>query len=160
MKVRIATESDLDHITQVYLACFPKERNHGLWIKSSFSSFPRAVYYVIEQDNLIVGYILWSVKNGFRDATIAELEQVAVDPQHSSGGLGRRLIEVSFTLFKEHVHDTGHRVGAVVVTTSEGNYAENLYKSTLNVSRAALVHGYGAGNEIILYNNAVDATGH
>ena len=155
MKVRIATESDLARIAQVYLDCFPNERNHLLWIKSSFNSFPRAVYYVIEQENLIVGYILWSVKNGFRDATIAELEQVAVDPQHSGSGLGRRLIEDSFTLFKTHVHDTGHKVGAVIVTTSEGNYAENLYKTTLNVSRAALLQGYASGNEIILYNNAV-----
>ena len=156
MKVRKATESDIDRIGRIYLACFPNERNHALWIKASFSSFPRAVYYVIEQKNVIAGYILWSVKNGFRAATIAELEQVAVDPQHSGGGLGRRLIEESFTLFKTHVRETGHRVGAVIVTTSEGNYAENLYKSTLNVSRAAILQGYGSGNEIILYNNAVD----
>lgn len=156
MKVRKAVESDIDHIAQIYLACFPNERDHLLWIRSSFNSFPRAVYYVIEKQNLVVGYILWSVKNGFRDATIAELEQIAVDPKHSGAGLGRRLIEDSFALFKTHVQEAGHGVGAVIVTTSEGNYAENLYKSTLNVSRAALLQGYGSGNEIILYSNKVD----
>jgi len=156
MKVRKALEPDIEHIAQIYLTCFPNERNHLVWIRASFHSFPRAVYYVIEKENLIVGYILWSVKNGFRDATIAELEQIAVDPQHSGAGLGRRLIEDSFALFKTHVQETGHGVGAVIVTTSEGNYAENLYKSTLKVSRAALLQGYGSGNEIILYNNAVE----
>jgi N-acetylglutamate synthase-like GNAT family acetyltransferase len=155
MKIRKATEHDIDAIAQVYLHCFPNERNHKLWISSSFNSFPRAVYYVVEQENVIAGYILWSVKNGFRDATIVELEQVAVAPQHSGHGHGRRLIEDSFALFKTHVRETGHGVGAVMVTTSEGNYAESLYKSTLKVSRAALVQGYGGGNELILYNNAV-----
>jgi ribosomal protein S18 acetylase RimI-like enzyme len=156
MKTRNATAHDIDSIAQIYLHCFPNERNHSLWIKSSFNSFPRAVYYVIEHENVIAGYILWSVKNGFRDSTIIELEQVAVDPQHSGGGLGRSLIEGSFELFKAHVEDTGHGVGAVMVTTSEGNYAEKLYKSTLNVSRAALLKGYASGDEVILFNNSLE----
>jgi hypothetical protein len=45
-----------------------------------------------------------------------------------------------------------------MVTTTEGNYAENLYKSTLHVSRAAVLKGYGSGNEIILYNHSVEST--
>jgi GNAT superfamily N-acetyltransferase len=102
-----------------------------------------------------VGYILWSVKNGFRDATIAELEQVAIDDKNRGRGFAYQLIEHSFALFKEHVKNTGHKVNAVFVTTSEGNRAENLYKATLQVSRAALIQGYGDGNEIILYNHAV-----
>ena len=156
MNIRNATESDIDRITQIYLNCFPDERNHRLWIQSSYRSFPRAVYYVVEHEEIIAGYILWCVKNGFRDSTIVELEQVAVDPQYSGAGLGRRLIEDSFEQFKEHVEDTGHMVGAVMVTTTEGNYAEHLYKSTLNVSRAALLTGYASGNEVILYNNSVE----
>jgi len=157
MNIRPATEQDINCISQIYLNCFPNERNHLLWIKSSFNSFPRGVYYVVEQQDVIAGYILWCVKNGFRDATIVELEQVAVDPKYSSGGLGRRLIIESFKQFKQHVKDTGHSVGAVMVTTTEGNYAENLYKSTLQVSRAAILTGYASGNEVILYNNLLEA---
>ena len=156
MNIRNATEHDIGPISQIYLNCFPEERNHKLWVSSSFNSFPRAVYYVIEHESVIAGYILWCVKNGFRDSTVVELEQVAVDPQYSGAGLGRRLIEDSFKLFKAHVQDTGHGVGAVMVTTTEGNYAENLYKSTLNVSRAAILKGYASGDEVILYNNSVD----
>lgn len=157
MNIRHAKKDDIGSISQIYLNCFPNERNHLLWIKSSFNSFPRGVYYVVEQQGVIAGYILWCVKNGFRDATIIELEQVAVDPQFSGKGLGRRLITDSFERFKQHVKDTGHRVGAVMVTTTEGNYAENLYKSTLKVSRAAIVTGYASGNEVILYNNSIEA---
>ena len=155
MNIRHAIQNDIESIAGIYLTCFPDERNHILWVKSSFSAFPRAVYYVIEHQGVIAGYILWCVKNGFRDLTIAELEQIAVDPEYGGGGLGRKLIEDSFEQFKKHVEDTGHRVSAVMVTTTEGNYAENLYKSTLNVSRAAVLTGYGSGNEIILYNASV-----
>lgn len=155
MQTRKATEQDLDRVAQIYLQCFPNERNHLLWVRASFSSFPRAVYYVIEEGDIISGYILWCVKNGFRDACILELEQIAVDPVNSRKGLGRRLITDSFALFKNHVAEIGHGVGAVIVTTSEGNFAENLYKSTLKVSRAALLKGYGSGDEVILYNNSV-----
>ena len=156
MTIRLATEHDVDPISQIYLSCFPDERNHLLWVTSSFNSFPRGVYYVVEQQGIVAGYILWCVKNGFRDATIIELEQVAVDPEYSGTGLGRRLIVDSFQRFKQHVEDTGHRVGAVMVTTTQGNYAESLYKSTLNVSRAAILSGYASGNEVILYNNSID----
>ena len=155
MNIRTATEHDIDSISQIYSKCFVNERDHLVWITSSFNSFPRGVYYVVEQQGVIAGYILWCVKNGFREATIVELEQIAVDPQYGGTGLGRRLISDSFEKFKRHVEDTGNKVGAVMVTTTEGHYAENLYKSTLNVSRAAVLAGYGCGNEIILYNPSV-----
>ena len=157
MTIRHATQNDIDAITQIYSSCFPNERNHKLWVTSSLSSFPRAVYYVVEHQGVIAGYILWCVKNGFRDATIAELEQIAVDPEYSGAGLGRKLIDDSFKLFKQHVQQIGHKVAAVMVTTTEGNYAENLYKSTLNVTRAAILTGYASANEVILYNNSIEA---
>lgn len=157
MNIRTATEHDIDSIAQIYSKCFVHERDHLVWITSSFNSFPRGVYYVVEQQGVIAGYILWCVKNGFREATIIELEQIAVDPQSSGTGLGRSLITDSFEKFKQHVEDTGHEVGAVMVTTTEGHYAENLYISTLNVSRAAILCGYASGNEVILYNNSIEA---
>lgn len=158
MNIRKATENDIERISQIYLNCFPTERNHKLWIDSSFNSFPRGVYYVIEEENALCGYIFWCVKNGFRESTIIELEQIAIDSKYSGKGFGRSLIDRSFTFFNEHVVKLGHMVGAVMVTTSEGNYAEDLYKSTLGVSRAALLTGYGSGNEVILYNNSIQPT--
>ena len=158
MNTRKAEITDIDDISKIYGICFPNELNHKLWIESSFKSYPRGVYYVIEYEGVISGYILWCVKNGFRQSTIVELEQIAVNPQDNGKGIGRKLIDQSFELFKGHVLNFGHAVGAVMVTTSEGNYAENLYKSTLDVTRAALLEGYGSGNEIILYNKSVQPT--
>lgn len=154
MNVRKAEIQDVEIISTIYAACFPKELNHKLWINASFNSFPRGVYYVIEQDCNIVGYILWCVKNGFRNETIVELEQIGIHPAYSGKGFGRKLIESSILKFQTHVESFGHAVGSVMVTTSEGNFAEGLYKSTLGVSRSAVIPGYGTGSEVILYNNS------
>jgi ribosomal protein S18 acetylase RimI-like enzyme len=151
MNIRKAKEDDLDGITKVYQACFPRERDHKRWIQASYSSYPRGVYYLVETKGEIAGYILWCVKNGFRDETIIELEQVGVHPNYSGQGLGRKLIEASLSEFKDHINKLGFSVGAIYVTTSEGHFAEGLYKSTLGVKRAALIEGYGSGNEVILY---------
>ncbi|MCW8866277.1 MAG: GNAT family N-acetyltransferase [Colwellia sp.] len=116
------------------------------------NSFPKSVYYVYGDEKSIQGYILWSVKNGFRANTIVELDQIGVHPEHAGQGIGKKLISESFKLFKTHVTELGYDVGSVMVTTSEGNYAEDLYISTLGVSRNGVISEYGSGNELILFN--------
>jgi ribosomal protein S18 acetylase RimI-like enzyme len=152
MIIREATKSNLEHISNVYSACFPRERNHDMWINCCFNSFPKSVYYVCESHECIQGYILWSVRNGFRSNTIIELEQLGVHPVHAKQGIGRKLIVESFKLFKSHIAGLGLDVGAVMVTTSEGNYAEELYMSTLGVTRNGRIEEYGSGNELVLFN--------
>jgi ribosomal protein S18 acetylase RimI-like enzyme len=156
MEIRQATKKDIESIANIYRACFPNELNHQLWIESSFNSFPRGVYYVISFEGQVCGYILWCVKNGFRENTIIELEQIGVHPDFSGKGIGRKLIGRTLEEFKEHLSTLGHNVGAIVVTTSEDNFAENLYKTTLGVFRAAVITDYGSGNEVVLYNNRVN----
>ncbi|WP_108651299.1 GNAT family N-acetyltransferase [Dongshaea marina] len=153
MEIRKADKSDIEGIVNVYRVCFPRELKHQLWIEASFHSYPRGIYYVISDEERICGYILWCVKNGFREKTIIELEQIGVHPDSAGRGLGKKLIETSVRQFKDHLGSLGHAVGAILVTTSEGNYAEHLYQSALGVSRAAVIQGYGSGSEVILYNN-------
>ncbi|SMO45217.1 GNAT family N-acetyltransferase [Fodinibius sediminis] len=151
MDIREANQSDIPRISDIYQACFPRERDHRVWVEATFNAAPRCIYYVIEQDGAPAGYILWCVKNGFRKNTIAELEQIGVHPDHTRKGLARKLIDTSFAKFKKHISDRGYAVGAIFVTTSEGHFAEDLYISTLEVSRSAVISDYGNGNEVILY---------
>lgn len=151
--IRQANKSDIKHISKVYSVCFPREMNHEIWINCCFNSFPKSIYYVYELHNDIQGYILWSVKNGFRADTIIELEQLGVHPEHARQGIGRKLITKSFETFKSHIVELGLDVGSVMVTTSEGNYAEGLYKSTLGVTRNGIIKEYGSGNELVLFNS-------
>lgn len=151
MNLRVAVESDIDAIASIYRECFPREANHGAWIAASFRSAPRAVYYVAEGKAGVTGYILWTVKNGFRHSTIVELEQIAVHPAHAGKGQGKRLIASSFEKFERHVTEMGFSIGAVLVTTSKGNFAEKLYQSVLGVRTVAEVENYGSGSELIMY---------
>ena len=154
MEIRKAENADVENIADVYKACFPKEFDHKLWIEASFNSYPKGVYYVISIKERICGYILWCVKNGFREKTIIELEQIGIHPDFAGKGAGKKLIQRSIDKFKVHLSVVGYDVGAVIVTTSEGNFAEQLYQSTLGVVRAAVLTDYGSGNEIIMYNNS------
>jgi len=152
MIIRQANKSDIKSISKVYSVCFTRETDHEIWINSCINSFPKSVYYVCTDGKTIQGYILWSVKNGFRANTIVELEQIGVHPEQAGKGVGRKLITESFKLFKSHITELGHEVSSVMVTTSEGNYAEELYKSTLGVTRSGMISEYGSGNELILFN--------
>lgn len=151
MTIRQANKSNINGISKVYAVCFPREVNHEIWVTSCFNSYPKSVYYVCMDNNDTQGYILWSVRNGFRANAIIELEQLAVHPEQAGHGIGRKLISESFKLFKSHVAGLGLDVGSVMVTTSEGNYAEKLYKSTLGVTRNGIIEGYGSGNELVLF---------
>ncbi|MGJ8694153.1 MAG: GNAT family N-acetyltransferase [Thalassotalea sp.] len=150
--IRQANKSDIKNISKVYTVCFPNEIIHDMWISSCFNSFPKSVYYVHDECDEIQGYILWSVKNGFRTNVIIELEQLGVHPDHSGQGIGRKLISQSFEMFKSHIAELELDLGSVMVTTSEGNYAEELYKYTLGVTRNGIIKEYGSGNELILFN--------
>lgn len=153
MKVRPAREKDLESIGRIYRECFPNEENHHEWIMACFRSAPKGIYYTIEVNGETAGYILWCVKNGFRKSTIVELEQIGVAPFFSGKGVGRYLISESIEKFTQHVNQLGYEIGALLVTTSEDNYAENLYTSTLGVERSCTIKNYGSGNEIILYKS-------
>ena len=155
MIIRKAVPSDIRGIAGIYAACFPRELNHELWIRSGFNAYPKGVYYVLSVDDKLCGYILWCAKNGFRSRTIIELEQIGIHPDFTGKGLGKRLIEDTIDKFSEHIHALGHDVGAILVTTSEGHFAERLYRSTLGVSRVAAISEYGSGTELILFNSRV-----
>lgn len=149
--IRKAEKNDISQIAAVYESCFPREVNHLQWIEASFNSFPKGNYYVLEKEGILVGYILWCFKNGFRGKSIIELEQVGVLKAYAGQGLGKKLIEESYAQFQEHAMQQGFDIGAVIVTTSDGNFAEKLYTSVLGVSRSAVIKGYGSGDEVILF---------
>jgi len=149
--VREATEGDLLRIAEIYKNCFPSEQRHRLWVESSYNSRPRGVYYVQSNNGNICGYILWCVKNGFRESTILELEQIGVDPAYAGKGFGKTLIAESLAKFVEHVESLGCNGGAIIVTTNASNHARKIYETTLDVREVARISGYGSGDEIILF---------
>ena len=155
IEVRKLEFLELDFTCKIYSECFPREKNHKLWLQANFNAFPRMVYFVATFNNEIVGYSLWSIKNGFRENSIVELEQLAVLPSFSGKGIGKELLCRSYDLFKLHLLDLGFGVKAVYMTTREGNFAESLYSKVFGVERHGVIKNYGSRNEVILFKRFV-----
>lgn len=150
-EVLVAGKDDLANISGIYEKCFSREKNHDEWIKANFSAFPRMQYYLVIVDRVVVGYALWSVKNGFRDKSIVELEQLAVVPEFRGRGVGKELLEHSFDQFKQHLAEKAIAVKAIYLTTRDGNNAEGLYRKVFGVEREGIIKNYGSGDEVILF---------
>lgn len=86
MSVRAAEKTDIAAIAEVYQACFPSEKNHALWIESSFNTYPRGVYYVVEVEGQVRGYILWCVKNGFWEKVSSSWSKSVFTRKQQVGG--------------------------------------------------------------------------
>lgn len=151
IKVRLAVKDDLANISEVYKNCFPREKHHAEWISANFSAFPRMRYYVAIVDEMLIGYALWSVKSGFRDKSIVELEQLAVVPELRGRGTGKQLLEQSFDQFKQYLKERSIAIKAVYLTTRDGNNAEGLYRKVFGVEREGVIKNYGSGDEVILF---------
>lgn len=150
-EVLVAEKDDLASISDIYERCFAREKNHAEWIEANFSAFPRMRYYLVSVDRVVVGYALWSVKSGFRDNSIVELEQLAVVPELRGRGVGKTLLEQSFDQFKQHLSEKGIAVKAIYLTTRDGNSAESLYHKVFGVEREGIIKNYGSGDEVILF---------
>lgn len=151
IEVRVAEKEDLPSIYGVYANCFPREKLHDEWVNANFSAFPRMRYYVAIVDGVMVGYALWSIKSGFRDKSIVELEQLAVVPECRGQGVGKQLLEQSFDQFKFYLKEKNIEIKAVYLTTRDGNSAESLYRKVFSVEREGIIKNYGSGDEVILF---------
>lgn len=155
--IQAAETCHLPDIAAVYQTCFGREKYHAQWINANFQALPRMRYYVAIVDDHVVGYALWSVKNGFRDRSIVELEQVAVMSACRGTGIGKQLLERSFDQFGSSLKAMDLEIKAIYLTTRDGNEAEGLYRKVFGVERQGVISNYGSGDELILYRRCPDA---
>lgn len=151
MEIKEAKSEDIKAISEVYKVCFPREVMHQTWVECTFASHPRSTYFVARIGNTINGYILWSFKNGFRQGSILELEQIGVAPEHSGKGIASTLIVNTYKTMQSLAESMGISISRILVTTRQGNIAENIYKKHLGVQTVATIENYGSGNELILF---------
>jgi ribosomal protein S18 acetylase RimI-like enzyme len=143
-------QGDLLEASTIHKVVFPRQHHSFEWLQCNLNAAPRFLNFVAEQNNHIVGYIIWVQKSGFRAEAVLELEQLAVSPDVQCQGIGRRLIVESLPLVKEQLHLNGSILKHVLVTTRADNFAQALYKTTLGAKVEATISNLYSADELLM----------
>ena len=150
MKIRLMVQSDLVSAAEVHRLTFVRQKQSQQWLQCNLNAFPRFLCFVAEENNVIVGYIIWNQKSGFRAEAILELEQLAVSPDHRNKGIGRALITNSLPLLKVHLASNDAIIKHIIVSTRADNFAQELYRSTLGATIEATISNLYSSDEILM----------
>lgn len=148
--VRLATIDDVSQIVVIHQANFIRQMHSKTWIHASISAHPRFLVYVLIQNHVMTGYVIWAQKSGFRQAVVLELDQIAILPTHQGQGLAKQLIQESLTDIKNTLQSQDRCIKAILVSTAKDNPAQMLYQKVLGVQTVATLTGLYNAPEIIM----------
>jgi len=142
---------DIDAVANIHCQQFPGQHYSTQWVSCNLAAFPRIMMFVArdEKDD-VIGYVQWSHKNGFRKATIIELEQIAVIKTWQGAGIGTKLIKGSLDSIKDFLDDSGSMLKAVMVSTRADNAAQGLYKKALGAQVIAVIKDLYSHDEVLM----------
>lgn len=154
--VRPMLKSDIHTVAIVHSQTFSRQLNSIEWVTCNFNAYPRIMIFVaINKENLLIGYIQWLQKSGFRKEAVVELEQIAVLPLFRGMGIGSELINQSFALVKKYLISQNSLLRAVMVTTRSDNAAQNLYRKLLGVEVSATISDLYSHDEVIMVSREI-----
>lgn len=94
IKIRKFSPKDLDKVLEIEKISFPKDAYSKSLFKEFYKIFPEG-FWVAEIEGKIVGYIFGYIHNDE-----GEIVSISVHPNYRRLGIGRRLMEVLFSIFK------------------------------------------------------------
>lgn len=153
--IRPMKVDDLSAVAKVHNATFSRQKHSQEWVCCNFNAFPRIRYYLAEVDKIVVGYIQWIEKSGFRQEVILELEQIAVLPTFQRQGIGTDLIIQSLRNVKKELEHRQATIKHILVTTRFDNSAQKLYAQTLNAKPEAVLKNLFSADEVIMISRNV-----
>ncbi|MEZ8826959.1 GNAT family N-acetyltransferase [Vibrio sp. 10N.261.55.A7] len=149
--------NDLSDTALVHQSVFVRQNYSHEWLQCNLNAFPRYMIFVAEIDNVIVGYIIWVQKSGFRLEVVLELEQLAVKPNFQGKGIGRKLILDSLPLVRAQLALKNSVLKHILVTTRADNHAQKLYRDTLGAEVEATISNLYSADEVLMIARNVGA---
>jgi ribosomal protein S18 acetylase RimI-like enzyme len=143
-------QKDLEEASEIHSKAFPRQCHSFKWLESSLNAFPRLFSFVATDEDLILGYIIWAQKSGFRPETILDLDQIAVRPKYQSKGIGKALIEDSLPLVKAQLTKQNSSLKHITVNTRSDNFSQKLYRKTLKVEVEAVIKDLYSADEVFM----------
>ena len=156
MNIRPFENKDLESTAEVHKKAFVRQKMSYEWIECNSKSFPKSQLFVAETDEKeIVGYIHWCQKSGFRPEVVLELEQLAVTPTYQGKGIGTQLVTESLPQVQEQLKSRNAKVKHIVVTTRADNFAQKLYKKTLNAEVETTITNLYSADEVFMISRNI-----
>ncbi len=150
MHIRLMTHADLEGASQVHRTAFVRQKQSFEWLECNLNAAPRFINIVAEEHGEILGYIIWMQKSGFRPEAVLELEQLAVAEHAQGKGIGKRLITQSLPIVKQQLANNGSTLKHVLVTTRADNFAQQLYKQTLDAEIETTISNLYSADEVLM----------
>lgn len=150
IKIRRMENQDLLSVAKVHKETFPRQTLSEEWITCNFHAYPRIRYFVAESEGIILGYIQWIEKSGFRKEVILELEQIGVMPSRQKNGVGSLLISESLKVIKEELKQREACIKHILVSTRRDNNAQELYKKVLKAQPEVVIHDLFSADEVLM----------
>lgn len=142
--------NDLPYASLVHKEAFVRQRHSLDWLECNLNAHPRMLSFVAEIDSLVVGYIIWNQKSGFRPEAVVELEQIAVLASHHGQSIGKSLIEDSLPFVRYQLSKQGSALKHVTVTTRADNHAQKLYRTMLGAEVEATIGNLYSADEVFM----------
>ncbi|NQY20083.1 MAG: GNAT family N-acetyltransferase [Campylobacteraceae bacterium] len=143
-------KSDLKSASLVHKENFTRQNFSYEYLECSFNSYPKSLIYIVEDNENIIAYIIWTQKSGFRKEVVLELEQIAVLKNKQANNVGTELIISSLKLVKNVLLKTQSRIKHIIVSTRDDNYVKKLYKKVLNVKVETVIKDLYSADEVIM----------
>lgn len=155
--IQKATKNHITEIAEVNRACFSGNKPTGVaekWVQSHFNQGDQYHYFVFEEDGKVGGYVSWEIRGGFaREIPVIELEQLAVHPDFRGKGIGTKLVEETFPLMKQWVHEQqpeAKQMRVCIWTKKENSKAQTIYLRVCNEGEKGERKIYGSSEEVML----------
>lgn len=151
--IKRAEQNQVKGIAEITSQCFSGLKDLSMaqqWTNCNFQAYPRMQYFVAQEGDKILGYILWKEKGGFRKQAVIELEQIAVDLKYRGQGIGTKIIIESLIKIKDYLKIRGASLKLIEVTTGTTNQAQKLYQKTLGAKAETVIKDLFSGDEVIM----------